>query len=137
MMHDHEQIQPVFVIHGERVKSLEDFYQEIGEAVNGPGGYFGANLDALWDCLRGGFGTPEEGGYTIRWLNCKASQQALGYEETVRQLDDRLKQCHPASQEQVQRDITRARHHEGPTAFDWLVDLLRQAKMFGAELELH
>lgn len=28
----------------------------IGEAINGPGGYFGWNLDALHDCLRGGFG---------------------------------------------------------------------------------
>ncbi|MGW1956960.1 barstar family protein [Streptomyces sp. NPDC001920] len=28
----------------------------LGEAVNGPGGYFGGCLDAVADCLRGGFG---------------------------------------------------------------------------------
>jgi hypothetical protein len=33
-----------------------DFYCAMGEAVNGPGGYFGATLDGLHDCLRGGFG---------------------------------------------------------------------------------
>ncbi|MGP3917619.1 barstar family protein [Nonomuraea sp. 10N515B] len=28
------------------------FYRAMGEAINGPGGYFGRNLDALDDCLR-------------------------------------------------------------------------------------
>ncbi|WP_327590963.1 barstar family protein [Nonomuraea sp. NBC_00507] len=28
------------------------FYLAMGEAINGPGGYFGRNLDALDDCLR-------------------------------------------------------------------------------------
>jgi hypothetical protein len=31
-------------------------YAALGTAVNGPGGYYGSNLDALADCLRGGFG---------------------------------------------------------------------------------
>jgi RNAse (barnase) inhibitor barstar len=39
-----------------QVRDPVDFYCAIGEAVNGPGGYFGANLDSLHDCLRGGFG---------------------------------------------------------------------------------
>ncbi|WP_233579381.1 barstar family protein [Verrucosispora sp. FIM060022] len=41
---------------GRYVTDIEGFYCAIGEAVNGPGGYFGWNLDALHDCLRGGFG---------------------------------------------------------------------------------
>ncbi len=41
---------------GRYVTDVEGFYCAIGEAVNGPGGYFGWNLDALHDCLRGGFG---------------------------------------------------------------------------------
>jgi RNAse (barnase) inhibitor barstar len=41
---------PVFRIEGTRVTSLEAFWVVIGEAVNGPGGYFGRNLDALNDC---------------------------------------------------------------------------------------
>jgi Barstar (barnase inhibitor) len=48
----------VYVIDGGQVGSLEDFWRVIGEAVNGPGGYFGQNLDAFNDCLRGG--TPVE-----------------------------------------------------------------------------
>ncbi|MFC3988668.1 barstar family protein [Actinoplanes siamensis] len=38
------------------VTDLNGFYCALGEAVNGPGGYFGWNLDALIDCLRGGWG---------------------------------------------------------------------------------
>ncbi|MFD5322023.1 barstar family protein [Streptomyces sp. NPDC127098] len=32
------------------------FYCALGEAINGPAGYFGGNSDALRDCLAGGFG---------------------------------------------------------------------------------
>ncbi len=41
---------------GRFVTDVEGFYCAIGEAINGPGGYFGWNLDALDDCLRYGFG---------------------------------------------------------------------------------
>src|SRR2546421_5312984 len=39
---------------GRFVTDVEGFYCAIGEAINGPGGYFGLNLDALDDCLSGG-----------------------------------------------------------------------------------
>lgn len=38
-------------INGENLSNMDSFYCAIGEAANGPGGYFGANLDALEDCL--------------------------------------------------------------------------------------
>jgi hypothetical protein len=41
---------------GRFVTDIEGFYCAIGEAINGPGGYFGWNLDALDECLRGRFG---------------------------------------------------------------------------------
>jgi len=41
---------------GRFVTDVEGFYCAIGEAINGPGGHFGWNLDALEDCLRGRFG---------------------------------------------------------------------------------
>ncbi|WP_242892933.1 barstar family protein [Actinomadura litoris] len=46
----------VFHLDGRFVTDVEGFYCAIGEAVNGPGGYFGWNLGALHDCLTGGFG---------------------------------------------------------------------------------
>ncbi len=49
-----------YVVDGSRIDSRLDLFAELGRAVNGPDGYFGSNLDALADCLRGGFGTPED-----------------------------------------------------------------------------
>jgi RNAse (barnase) inhibitor barstar len=41
---------------GRFVTDIEGFYCALGEAINDPDGYFGWNLDAVADCLRGGFG---------------------------------------------------------------------------------
>jgi RNAse (barnase) inhibitor barstar len=66
-----------FRIDGRNIKSIKDFYREIGTAVNGPGGYFGRNLDALADCLRGGFGTPEERPFEFDWRHSASSRRHL------------------------------------------------------------
>jgi RNAse (barnase) inhibitor barstar len=52
------------------------FYCAIGEAVNGPGGYFGANLDALRDCLRGGFGATAP--FHLVWHASTVARTSLG-----------------------------------------------------------
>jgi hypothetical protein len=41
---------------GSFVTDLPGFHCALGEAVNGPGGFFGADLDSLDHCLRGGYG---------------------------------------------------------------------------------
>ncbi|WP_232835657.1 barstar family protein [Actinocorallia populi] len=46
----------VYHLDGRDVTDIEGFYCAIGEAVNGPGGYFGWNLGALHDCTLGGWG---------------------------------------------------------------------------------
>ncbi|WP_299569682.1 barstar family protein [uncultured Williamsia sp.] len=64
-------------IDGSAISSTQDFYDEIGRAVNGPGGYFGANLDALADCLRGGFGTPADEGFEFEWTDADRARDRL------------------------------------------------------------
>ncbi|MFZ0225573.1 MAG: barstar family protein [Mycobacterium sp.] len=66
-----------FRIDGRKIKSANDFYREIGSSVNGPGGYFGRNLDALADCLRGGFGTPDNRPYRFEWQHSALSRNYL------------------------------------------------------------
>ncbi|WP_410812260.1 barstar family protein [Micromonospora sp. 067-2] len=65
---------------GRFVTDIEGFYCAIGEAINGPGGYFGWNLDALDDCLGGGFGarTP----FLLVWHNSAVAREHLvaGYD---------------------------------------------------------
>ena len=80
----------VYILEGAEITSLEEFWRVIGEEVNGPGGYFGSNLDAFNDCLRRGFGTPEDGDFAIEWRDHEISRRNLGYAETVRQLQIRL-----------------------------------------------
>jgi Barstar (barnase inhibitor) len=65
-------------IDGTRIGSKADLFTEIGRAVNGDGGYFGSNLDALADCLRGGFGTPEDGGFRFVLCAYKPARAAIG-----------------------------------------------------------
>jgi RNAse (barnase) inhibitor barstar len=67
----------IYRMDGRKIKSPSDFYREIGYAVNGAGGYFGRNLDALADCLRGGFGTPEQRPYEFEWQHSALSQRYL------------------------------------------------------------
>jgi RNAse (barnase) inhibitor barstar len=45
--------------------------------VNSSGGYFGRNLDALADCLRGGFGTPEDRPFEFEWRHSALSRRHL------------------------------------------------------------
>jgi RNAse (barnase) inhibitor barstar len=43
-------------LNGSWINDVPSFYLTLGEAINGPNGYFGACLDALSDCLFGDFG---------------------------------------------------------------------------------
>lgn len=65
-------------IDGAKVASKADFFTEIGRAVNGDGGYFGSNLDALADCLRGGFGTPDNRKFRFVMMSYRNIKEALG-----------------------------------------------------------
>ncbi len=112
-----------YVLDGKATRTLEEFYAVVGEAVNGPGGYFGTNLDALADCLTGGFGTPEDKDFTFVWMNSNAAREHLGYAETARQLRLRLDRCHPSNRERVARELATVEAGVGPTVCDWLVDL--------------
>jgi RNAse (barnase) inhibitor barstar len=78
MMRDSTASRPViYRIDGRKIKSPSDFYREVGAAVNGADGYFGRNLDALADCLRGGFGTPEQRPFEFEWQHSAISQRYL------------------------------------------------------------
>lgn len=108
------------------VGSLEDFWVVMGEAVSGPGGYFGRNLDAFNDCLRGGFGAPEDDDYIIEWRHHEQSRAALGYPETVSQLELRLARCHPSNRPTVRAELEAARAGLGPTVSDWLAGIFEE-----------
>jgi hypothetical protein len=67
--------RPEVVLDGRHVTDLASFFCAIGEAVNGPGGYFGSNPMALTDCLAGGWGI--DGPFTLVWANSAVAQAHL------------------------------------------------------------
>lgn len=114
---------PTYVLDGTQIRTLADFWRAIGEAINGPGGYFGRNLDAFADCLSGGFGAPDDDDHVVEWRDHRVSREHLGYPETARQLEIRLSRCHPTNRPSVSADLASARDGRGSTVFDWLVGI--------------
>ena len=125
----------IYIIDGNKFSTLEEFWEEIGHVLMGiPNAYWGRNLDAFNDILYGGWGTPDEG-FILIWKNSSLSRTKLGYPETVRQLERRLKICHPVNREHVKRGIESAGRNEGQTVFDWLVEIIREHKDIELMLE--
>jgi RNAse (barnase) inhibitor barstar len=120
-----------YEIDGSQFSTLEEFFREVSDVLI-PGRYWGRNLDAFNDVLRGGFGTPTEG-FTLRWKNHELSRQNLGYPETTRQLKLRLERCHPESRSHVLRELEMAQENKGPTVFDWLTGIIRRHCRGGVE----
>ncbi|WP_416900841.1 barstar family protein [Micromonospora echinospora] len=68
-------LDEVALLDGAQVSTRSGFFCALGEAVNGPGGYFGSNLDALADCISSEVG---EGPLAkIVWRNFRASRESL------------------------------------------------------------
>lgn len=57
----------IVTINSDGLDTEDKFYCAIGEAVNGPGGYFGRDLLGLSDCLTSDFGV--KGEFTLIWIN--------------------------------------------------------------------
>ncbi|MFF2190327.1 barstar family protein [Streptomyces sp. NPDC058155] len=113
-----------YVIPGAEVTDLERFWQVTGEAVNGPDGYFGRNLDAFADCLSGGYGTPDDRDFVIEWRDHELSRRALGHQETARQLRLRLARVPEVNRGLVKGQLDEAEAGRGPTVFDWLTEII-------------
>ncbi|WP_406090974.1 barstar family protein [Streptomyces sp. NBC_01013] len=114
-----------YVIDGSRVTGLERFWDVIGEAVNGPGGYFGRGLDSFADCLRGGMGTPDDGDFAIEWRDHTLSARALAHQETARYLRRLLGRAHPSNLPGLRQELAQAEAGTGPTLFDRLLEIIR------------
>ncbi|GHA49844.1 hypothetical protein GCM10010372_57050 [Streptomyces tauricus] len=61
---------------GRHIVDEPGFFCALGEAVNGPGGYFGWGLDALNDCLRGRWGARRP--FTLVWHDAETARACLG-----------------------------------------------------------
>ncbi len=67
--------QTTYNMDAKHVTDYPSFFIALGEAINGPGGYFGRNVDALSDCLCGDFGAKVP--FTLNIHNFKVAQRHL------------------------------------------------------------
>ncbi|MFF3613070.1 barstar family protein [Streptomyces sp. NPDC002580] len=65
-----------YTLDGANISDVASFYCAIGEAMNGPGGYYGSNLAALDDCLFGGFGPAAP--FRLVWESSEVAADMLG-----------------------------------------------------------
>ncbi|GAB3965658.1 barstar family protein [Streptomyces sparsus] len=63
-------------IDGSKILNESSFYCELGESVNGVGGYFGSNLDALADCLASSTATGNR--FDVLWRESTPSRERMG-----------------------------------------------------------
>ncbi|MHA5050130.1 barstar family protein [Streptomyces sp. SD15] len=61
---------------GRYVTDAAAFHCALGEALNGPGGYFGHDLSEVADCLGGGFGA--EPPFSLVWHHADVARACLG-----------------------------------------------------------
>jgi len=122
-----------YEIDGSRITSLAAFYDEISRVLI-PGVKWGRNLDAFDDILAGGIGTPADG-FTLKWSNAAFSAEKLGYAETGRYLEEKLRRCHPSNRESVRGELANARAGTGPTLYDWIIETIRDHGPGGEQAE--
>ncbi|WP_404963089.1 barstar family protein [Streptomyces sp. 147326] len=75
LKHEDRPAGHTYELDGRHITDGPGLYLALGEAVNGPGGYFGGCLDALVDCLRGAFGYTAPA--TLLWRDAATAREHL------------------------------------------------------------
>lgn len=120
--------RPSYVINGQNFTTLDEFYEEIGRVLI-PGQQLGRNLDAFNDILSWpSLDTGEP--YLLTWKNAALSEQRLGHAAMASKLEQMLRTCHPSNVPSTKERLQAAREGEGPTLFDWLVEIIRENKQY-------
>lgn len=65
----------------------------------------------------------------------ETSRQRLGYNETLRWLENRVQHCHPSNVLEFKRRISEAQARTAKTLFDMLVEIICQHKEIELRLE--
>jgi hypothetical protein len=125
--------KPVIEIDGANFWTLDGFYDEIQKKLLTPGVFWGRNLNAFNDILRGGFGTPEDG-FVLRWRHSDLSRRRLA-DDTARWLEGMLAGCHPTQRRKVADRLAAVRNGQGENLFDTLVEIIRYHGPGGEEAE--
>lgn len=125
------------ILDGNNFSSLAEFYDEIqNKLTKGLNWEIGRNLDAFNDVLRGGFGVYEYNDvFKLLWKNSEKSKKDLGFPETIRYLEEKLKTCHPTAISFVKDNLEEAKKGNGKTLFEIIVDIIHEHTYIELKLE--
>ena len=73
-----DDLNGIYELDGSFIVDYPSFFLAIGEAINGPRGYFGGCLDSLDDCCLGGFGAVPP--FKLIWRDHLKSRETLTME---------------------------------------------------------
>lgn len=115
-------------IDGKKISTLEEFYDEIErQFTKGLDWEMGRNLNAFNDILYGGFGVHSyQEKIEIHWVNSERSKFILGFEETIKYLQIKLKECHATNKQNVKNDLDLAQNRVGKTLFEILIEIIKE-----------
>ncbi|WP_145050035.1 barstar family protein [Paenibacillus xylanexedens] len=74
-----------FQMDGTYMTSYASFFCALGEAMNGPGGYYGSDFNSFIDCTYGGFGAIAP--FTLKWANHQVARSYLDNNAWHREID--------------------------------------------------
>jgi len=124
-------------INGNNFSTLNEFYDEIdNKLTKNLGWQTGHNLDAFHDILLGGFGVFEYlEPIKLVWKNSKKSESALGYDQTIIWIQNKLKHCRPSNIPAIEQELELARHGRGQTLSVIIIGIIRYHKHINLILE--
>jgi hypothetical protein len=125
------QPKPAYVIDGSEFSDFAGFIEECNRGfIRRFGGEWNGNLDAFNDYLWW-----SEGNYLLVWKHSAKSRTELGHAAIASWLEGNSRRCHPSNVPSVLERLDRAGRGEGPTLFDWLVEIIREEPKVELRLE--
>jgi hypothetical protein len=64
------------------------------------------------------------GEYALVWRNSDKSRIDLGHQAMAAWLEENSRRCHVLNRPSVLQRLNRAQRKQGPTLFDWLVEII-------------
>ena len=96
----------------------------------------GESLDALNDILYGGFGVYKPGeAVLVVWRNFSKSKRELGFEETKKNYEMKIKKGRPYNVELFQEKLIDLKNGVGQTLFDIIIEIFQEHKNIELQLE--
>ena len=123
-----------YVVDGKTFETLEGFFDEMNRqlAVSTESA---KTLEEFEKMLQKEFNDASKGMVFV-WKNHHLSKESLGFGETMRFLEKKLKVCHHSEVLVVRKELAQTKKGNGILLFDAIIELLEHYRQKGLELRL-